>query len=142
MSTPDTASTTAITSPTPRLRRARRLRTRVRLSRPQDEPHAAHRVQDARLAARLELAPHVPDEEVGHICLRVEVVAPHLLVEPLTSDHLAGMAHEDLEELQLSPCELQVAPTAQRAVARLVELEVADGDDVVALRRAPAAEGL
>src|SRR5919109_1350953 len=101
MSTPETPRTTAITSPTPRLRRARRLRTRVRLSRPQDESHAPHRVQDARLAPRLELASQVSDEDVGHVGLRVEVIAPHLLVEPLAVHHLAGMAHEEAEELEL-----------------------------------------
>src|SRR5918996_1151958 len=140
MSTPDAPSTTAITSPTPRLRRARRLRTGVRLSRPQDETHAPHRVQDTRLAVGLELASQVPDEDVGDVGLGVEVVAPHLFVEPLAGDHLAGTAHEDAEELQLPPRELQVAPGAQRAVARLVELEVADRDDAVALRRPPAQE--
>src|SRR5919197_5951520 len=139
MSTPDTPSTMAMTRPTPRLSRARRLRTTWRLSWPQDVPHAPHRVQDARLAARLELVPQVADEDVGHVGLGVEVVAPHLFVEPLAGDHLPGMSHEHAEELQLAPGELQIAPVAQRAVARRVELEVADRDDVVALRR-PAAQ--
>src|SRR5262245_12841965 len=119
MRTPETPSTTAITSPTPRVRRARRLRTAWRLSGPQDEPDAADRVQDAGLA---ELASQVPDENVGHVGLGVEVVAPDLLVQPLAGDHLAGMAHEDAEQLELPSRELEVAPASQRAVARQVEL--------------------
>src|SRR5262245_38927919 len=91
-----------MTSPTPRLRRARRLRTAVRVSWPQDEPHAPHRVQDARRVAGLELAPEVPDEDVGHVGLRVEVVAPHLFVQALARDHLAAVAHEEAQELQLA----------------------------------------
>ena len=55
----------------------------------QDEADAAHGVQHARLAARLELAPQVADEDVGDVGAGIEGVAPHLLVQALALDDLA-----------------------------------------------------
>ena len=64
----------------------------------QDEPDAAHGVQHARLAVRLELAPQVADEDVGDVRPRVERVAPDLLVQPRAVEHLAGVAQEEREQ--------------------------------------------
>jgi hypothetical protein len=52
------------------------------------------------------------------------------------------MAHEDAEQIELAARELEVAARAQRAVAGQVELELADLDRVVALRRPAAQEGV
>ena len=57
----------------PSVRRPRRLRT---ASGSQDEADAANRVQHARLAAGLELAPQVADEDVGDVGARGRTCSP------------------------------------------------------------------
>src|ERR1044072_4634798 len=107
---------TASTSVIPSVRRTRRLRTSPTLSGPQDEPDAAHGVQPARPAVRLELAPQVPDEDVDDVRPRVERVAPDLLVQLAAVDDLAGPAHEEVQQVELAARELEVAAGAARGV--------------------------
>ena len=51
--------------------------------------HAAHGLDHARLAARLELAPQVPDVDAQRVGQRAEVVVPHALVDLAAGQHLA-----------------------------------------------------
>jgi len=53
-------------------------------------------VQEARLAARLELATQVGDEHVHGVRLRERGIAPHLLEQRLSGDHAALVSHEVL----------------------------------------------
>ena len=84
----------------------------------QDEPDPAHGVQHARLPARLELAPQVADEDVGDVRPRVERVAPDLLVQPRAVEHLAGVAQQQREQVELARGELELAVAAVRACGR------------------------
>jgi hypothetical protein len=108
------------------------------MSAPKDEPDPAHRVQDARLTARLELAAQVADEDVGDVRPRVEGVAPDLLVQPAAIDDLVGVVHEEAQQLELAAGEVEVAIAARGAVGARVEAQVAGLDDLVLAGRAAA----
>ena len=96
---------------TPSVSRPRRPRMR---SGPQDEADAAHGVQDPRLAVGLELAAQVADEDVGHVRAGIEGVAPDLLVQAAAVEDLAGVAQEELEQLELAAGQAELAPAAPR----------------------------
>src|SRR4051794_20310452 len=85
-STPASARTAASTTVIQRVRRPRRLRIASGL---QHEADAAHGVQDPRLAAGLELAAQVSDEDVGDVGAGIERVAPYLLVHLAPREDLA-----------------------------------------------------
>ena len=72
---------------------------------------------DARLALGLELAAQVADEHVDHVGLDLGRVAPDVAEQLVAREHLAGMARERLEQLELAPRELEVAPVAGGDVA-------------------------
>src|SRR3954451_16296517 len=99
----------------------------ARRSSTQDVPRAPDRVQQPRLAAGLELAPQVGDEDLDRVRLRERVVAPDLVEQPLARDHDALVAHQVLEQLELALGELDVALAAADLVRIGVELEVAGG---------------
>src|SRR3712207_5919816 len=103
--------------------RARRQRIGRRSS-TQNVPRSADGVQQARLAAGLELAPQVGDEDLDGVRLREGVIAPDLVEQALTRDDDALVAHEVLEQLELALGELDVAPAAPDLVRVGVELEV------------------
>src|SRR4051812_44396452 len=116
---------------------ARRQRMGRRLS-TEDVARAADRVQQARLAAGLELAAHVGDEDLDGVRLREGVVAPDLVEQALARDDDALVAHEVLEQLELALGELDVALAAAHLVGVGVELEVAGHQRGRAARRAAA----
>src|SRR5689334_21347112 len=72
-------------------------------------PGAADRVQQARLAARLELAAQVGDEDLDGVRRREGVVAPHLFEQPLARDDDALVAHQVLEQFELALGQLDLA---------------------------------
>src|SRR3954447_7109832 len=112
-----------------------------RRSSTQDVPRAADRVQQSRLAAGLELAPQVGDEDLDGVRLRERVVAPDLVEQPLARDDDALVAHQVLEQLELALGELDVALAAADLVRVRVEREIARGQRGGAARRAAAQQG-
>src|SRR5919197_2564313 len=80
-------------------------------------PDAAHRLQDPRLAALLELPPQVADVHPERIRRRAEVVTPHALVDLRPRQHLPRVAHEQFEQVELRTRELH-APVTARCLAR------------------------
>ena len=66
----------------------------------------------ARLAAGLELAPQVGDEDVDGVRRRERVVAPDLLEQALARDDEALVAHQVLEQLELALGQLDRALAA------------------------------
>src|SRR3954451_15761396 len=111
----------------------------ARRSSTQDVPRAPDRVQQPRLAAGLELAPQVGDEDLDRVRLREGVIAPDLVEQPLARDHDALVAHQVLEQLELALRELDAALAAVHLVRVRVELQVARGQRGGAARR-PAAQ--
>src|SRR6202044_1537218 len=79
--------------------RAGRGRSRV----PEHVTHAAHRLDAARFATLFELAAQIPDVDGERVGPRVEVKAPHAVKQDLAREHLAGVAQERLEEVELDP---------------------------------------
>src|SRR3954471_6206326 len=116
---------------------ARRQRIEMRSS-TEDIARAADRVQQARLAAGLELAAQVGDEHLDRVRLRERVVAPDLVEQALARDDDPLVAHEVLEQLELALGELDVALAAAHLVGVGVELEVAGHQRGRAARRAAA----
>src|SRR4051794_17820387 len=90
----------------------------------QHEADAAHGVQDARLTGGLELAPEVADEHVGDVGPGVERVAPDLLVQLAAREDLPGATHEEREQLELPPRQLEIPAGALRAGGGGVDDEV------------------
>src|SRR3954452_14826625 len=94
----------------------------------QHVPRAADGVQQPRLAAGLELAPEVRDEDLDRVRRRERVVAPDLLEEALAGDDDALVAHQVLEQLELALGELDVAVGAAHLVRVGVQRQVAHDD--------------
>src|SRR3954454_15223958 len=105
----------------------------------QDVPRAADRVQQPRLAARLELAAQVRDEDLDRVRRGERVVAPDLLEEALARHDDALVAHQVLEQLELALCQLDRAVAARDLVRVRVQREVVDHERGAAARR-PAAQ--
>ncbi len=82
--------------------------------------------EHARLAAGFELAAQVADEDVGDVRPGVERVAPDLLVQARAVEHLAGMAEEEMQQIELAPGEAEVAVAAPGRVRARVQRDVAD----------------
>src|SRR3954452_18197888 len=128
-----------VSSPTPtakahrmaKVRPAERIATFHRMGirlRTQHVPRPADGVQQARLAARLELAAQVGDEDLDGVRGRERVVAPHLVEQPLAGDDDPLVAHQVLEQLELALGQLDRAVAAQDLVGVGVELEVGDDE--------------
>src|SRR3954468_2858591 len=103
-------------------------------------PRAADRVQQPRLAAGLELAAQVGDEDLDRVRRRERVVAPDLFQQPLARDHDALVAHEVLEQLELALGQLDGAVAAHDLVRVRVQREVGDDERGRAAGR-PAPQG-
>src|SRR4051812_11659894 len=137
--TADAAATViAIASATSSVRRVRKLIS-FRLRRAygswlfaQRVPDAANGVQQPRLAALFELPPQVADVDPERVRGRAEVVAPHALVDLRARQHLTGVAHEELEEVELGACQLQAALAAVRLARRRVDEHVGEAERSVA----------
>src|SRR4051812_26535523 len=106
-----------------------------------DVGRPADGVQQARLAARLELAAQVGDEDLDRVRLRERVVAPDLVEQALARDDDALVAHQVLEQLELALGQLDHPVAAQDLVGVGVELEVGHHERGRAARRAPAQQG-
>src|SRR5690349_16308454 len=83
-------------------------------------------VQQPALAAFLELAPQVGDEDVDRVGGRHRVVAPDLVEEPLAGDDEALVAHQELEQLELAVGQLDLPLAAPHFARVRVEDQVAD----------------
>src|SRR5436190_20064936 len=68
--------------------------------------HAAHGVDEPGLPFLLELAAQVSDVYAERVRGRAEVVSPHPLVDHRPGEDLAGVSHEQLEQLELRPGQL------------------------------------
>src|SRR3954469_24858949 len=101
-------------------------------------PGAADGVQQSRLAAGLELAAQVGDEDLDRVRRRERVVAPDLLEQALAGHDDALVAHEELEQLELALGQLDRALAAENLVRVWVELEVGTDQAGRAARRSPA----
>src|SRR3954469_21394972 len=112
-----------------------------RRSSTQHVPRAADGVQEPRLAAGLELAPEVRDEDLDGVRRREGVVAPDLLQQALAGHDDALVAHEVLEQLELALGQLDRAVAAVDLVRVRVQREVGDDERGRAARRPPAQEG-
>src|SRR5205823_6838546 len=82
------------------------------------------RVQQARLAVGLELAAQIRDEDLDRVGRREGVIAPYLVEQALARDHDALVAHQVLEQLELTLREIDIALTAGHFVRVCVEREV------------------
>src|SRR6188472_615213 len=105
--------------------RARRQRMGRRSS-TEDVAGAADRVEQPRLAAGLELAAQVGDEDLDRVRRGERIVAPDLLEQALARNDDALVAHEVLEQLELALRELDVAVAAAHLVGVRVQREVRD----------------
>src|SRR5665213_2829831 len=94
---------------------------------------SANRVQQAPLAAGLELATQVRDEDLDRVGRGEGVIAPDLVEQPLARDHDPFVAHQVLEQLELALRQLDVALAAMHLVGIGVEAEVAGDPHLVAL---------
>ena len=87
---------------------------------------AAHRLQEARLAGLFELAAEVADVDPERVRGRSEVVAPDALVDLRPRQHLARVAQEELEQVELGAGQLQAAVAARGFARRRVEADVGE----------------
>ena len=108
---------------------------------PQHVAGAAHGVQDARLAAVLELAAQVRDEDVDGVRLGEGVVAPDLVEQRLARHDDARVAHQVLEQLELARGQVELALAAEHLARVRVEAQVADDDVGASARRAAPQQG-
>src|SRR6185437_8480598 len=84
----------------------RRLRSVMDRSIAQHVPDTAHRMQQPWLAPGLGLAPQVAHIDAQRVGGGPEVVAPYVLEDRGAREHLAGVAHEELEQQELGAGEL------------------------------------
>ena len=87
---------------------------------------AAHGLQQARLAVLFELAAEVADVDPERVRGRAEVVAPDALVDLRARQHLARVAQEELEQVELGARQLQAAVAARGLARRRVERDVGE----------------
>src|SRR5829696_7898779 len=99
---------------------------------------AAHCLDQTWLAAGFGLAAEVADVDVERVRGEAEVVAPDALEDDRARQHLAGVEHEQLEQVELGARELD-AVSASPDLTRLgIELEVREAQDTVDRRGAAA----
>src|SRR3954467_11617587 len=95
-------------------------------------PDPANRLQEAGLTALFELAAEGADVHPERIRRRSEVVAPNTLVDLRARQHLARVAQEELEQVELGARQLQAALAARCFAGRRVERDVGELKDAVA----------
>src|SRR3954447_13391414 len=95
-------------------------------------------VEQARLAAGLELAAQVGDEDVDRVGRSGRVVAPDLVEEPLAGYDEPVVSHQELEQLELAVGELDLALAAHDLAGVGIEREIADLEGGGSARRPPA----
>ena len=89
----------------------------------QPTPRTVWRIRGS--PAALELAAQVADEDVDHVGLDVGRVAPHEREQLVAREHLAGVADEHVEQVELAPGEAELAAVAGGDVAARVDDDVA-----------------
>ena len=89
------------------------------------------------LAPALGLAAQVADVDGQRIGPRVEVVAPDPVEDDLAGEDLAGVAQQELEEVELDPGQGERAVSPAGLAGSRVELQIGEAQDltVVAGRR-------
>src|SRR6202012_1104801 len=104
----------------------------------EDVPRAAFGVEEAGLAARLELASQVGGEDVDRVRRGHRVGSPDFVGQTLAGDDQALVAHQELEQLELAVGELDFALAAVDLAGVGVQLQVADLERGGAARRPTA----
>src|SRR3954469_6703545 len=134
-SSPDTAryaATAASATATATAAAAASVRRRRRgMSISHDVAHAAHGVQQPRLAALLRLAPQVAHVDAERVRARAEVVAPDALEDLRAGEHLARVLEEHGQQLELGARELERALPAAGLPGAAVEHEVGEAQQLV-----------
>src|SRR3954469_19052607 len=98
---------------------------------------AADRVEEPRLATGFKLPSEIRDEDLDRVRDRERVIAPYLVEQLLAGDHQALVAHQVLEQLELTLREVDL-PVLARDLMRIgIEREVTDAQRGHAARRAP-----
>src|SRR5919197_4649633 len=107
---------------------------------PQGVAGPTYGLDEAGFAAGLELLAQGPNVDVDDIRLAQEVVAPNALEDQVAGEHLAGMAHQELEQLVLAGGQLDPAIAAADLARAGVELQVGQPKDLRPVRRRSAQE--
>src|SRR5262245_15300821 len=124
-----TATAAAATS----VRRASKLRSLAKCV-----PNTSHGVDQAGLALGLQLPAQVRHVDLERVGAGAEVVAPHLLEDARAAEHHARVVHEQLQQAELGPRELQLALAPAHLHRLQVEHDVAELEDaLVGGRRRP-----
>src|SRR5213075_3181009 len=87
---------------------------------------AANRLDQPRLAARLRLAPQVPDVDVERVRAVAEVVAPDALEDHRPCQHLSRVEQEQLQQGELRSRQLDRLAAAADFTRAGIELEVGE----------------
>src|SRR6187402_2700438 len=95
-----------------------------------DIPRAAHRTNERHLAGTVDLSTETADMDVDHVGTRIEMKTPHVFEDHLSRHHLAGVAHQELEEAELGRQEGQRLTVAQGVMTNQVELQVGNPQPV------------
>src|SRR6476660_2316991 len=99
---------------------------------------ASHRLDQAWLAARLGLASQIADVDVKRVRREPEVVAPDPFEDQRPRQHLARIEHEELEQRELGPSQLDQLPVALDLARRRIELDISEAKRLArAVRRPP-----
>jgi hypothetical protein len=96
-----------------------------RTERAKDVAGSPDRVQQSRLGFGLELAAQIGDENLDRVRRGEGVIAPHLVEQALARDHDALVAHQILEQLELTLGELDRALATDDLVGIDVQREIA-----------------
>src|SRR5207247_8985336 len=113
MTTAEAATATATAAAATRVRRAWKLRPL-----PKRVANTPDGMDQPRLAVRLELAAKVRHIDLQGIGAGAEVIAPHLLEDARAGEHHSRVAHEQLQQAELGPGQLQL-PLAAAHLHRL-----------------------
>src|SRR3954468_14609249 len=103
---------------------------------PQAIPRAAHGLQLRHAERAVDLVAQVADVDVDDVRAVLVVVVPGVLEQLVAREHLARVAHERLQKLELLGREVDLGVLAPDAAGGRVELERADLEHRRALHRA------
>src|SRR5581483_7130019 len=99
--------------------------------------HAAHRLDEARLAVLLGLAAQITDEDLEGVGPRAAFVAPDPVDDDAVRQHLTWVLEEQFEQGELRLGELQKSLAAAGFVRDRIEREVAEAKNVTFGGQAP-----
>src|SRR4051812_38329209 len=89
-------------------------------------PGITHRSQQRPLRVRLDLLPQLADVYIHNIRLRIEMIVPDVLQQHGAGHHLAGVAHQVLEELELLGLQRDRAGAPRSLTRQEVDMKVTD----------------